>query len=359
MQALLAFSLRMGAVLKTPRHRIAPAPRTAPAAQPLYQHQSSYEPMLSLKRSREALRDRTNEAAPEPRLHAAEKYPHSYAGPLTPSPAKRRRRRQSLTPIKRQSVQELTEQQRYVMRLIEKQQNLFFTGSAGTGKSFLLQHILKHTLQRSYASGRVCATATTGIAAYNIGGLTLHHFAGMDTRPYASKSELLARIQKKKDAVMRWKQVQVLIIDEVSMLEGALFDDLEAVARSLRKNQSFFGGIQLILSGDFFQLPPVSRQPSKLCFEAAAWRKGITNIVVLKQIFRQQNQSFVDILNAFRVGRPTDAMIAQLNQRYRPREMENDASAIHIFTHNDSVLEVSLHHQAHALCCHTDRIACA
>lgn len=224
------------------------------------------------------------------------------------------------------------------MGLIAAKKSVFFTGSAGTGKSFLLQHILKIGRQ---AKRRVYATATTGIAAYNIGGMTLHHFAGLDTRPNASRADLLHQIQQKKDALLRWRDVEVLIIDEISMLDGRLFDDLEALARQLRRDMRFFGGIQLVLSGDFFQLPPVSRDRSdvKLCFESAAWRRGVRDIVVLKEVFRQTNQEFIDILNAFRVGQPTDKMVATLNERYSS-SAELDWSAIHIFTHNNDVLQV-------------------
>lgn len=223
------------------------------------------------------------------------------------------------------------------MSLIVAKKSVFFTGSAGTGKSFLLQHILKIGLQ---TKRRVYATATTGIAAYNIGGMTLHHFAGLDTRPNASRNDLLRQIQQKKDALMRWRDVEVLVIDEISMLDGRLFDDLEAIARQLRRNTRFFGGIQLVLSGDFFQLPPVSRDRNDvaLCFESAAWRRGVRDIIVLKEVFRQTNQEFVDILNAFRVGQPTDKMIATLNERYSS-SAGLDWSAIHIFTHNNDVVQ--------------------
>lgn len=201
--------------------------------------------------------------------------------------------------------------------------------------------------------GRVFATATTGIAAYNIGGMTLHHFAGIDPRAHTSRQELLKQIARKKDAVARWKLARVLVIDEISMLDGRLFEDLEAVARQIRRNSSFFGGIQLILSGDFFQLPPVGRRargqageaappPPLLCFESSAWVRGVTETVVLKEIFRQRDDEFVRILNAFRVGRPTAAMINKLNERYKPSAGSDSDDAIHIFSHNDDVLRVSL-----------------
>lgn len=224
------------------------------------------------------------------------------------------------------------------MRLVAEKKSVFFTGSAGTGKSFLLRHILRSSRK---SNRRVYTTATTGIAAYNIGGMTLHHFAGIDARPNASAGDLTRQVQQKKDALARWREVDVLIVDEISMLDGRLFDGLEAIARQLRRDTRFFGGIQLVLCGDFFQLPPVSRDRSDvtLCFESAAWRRGIRDIVVLKEVFRQTNDEFVAILNAFRVGSPTSAMVARLNERYSTSERD-DRSAIHIFTHNNDVLQV-------------------
>eukprot|EP00644_Phytophthora_capsici_P002508 jgi/Phyca11/15088/fgenesh1_pg.PHYCAscaffold_11_\ len=99
------------------------------------------------------------------------------------------------------------------------------------------------------------------------------------------RNELLKQISRKKDAINRWKTARVLVIDEISMLDGRLFEDLEAVARQIRRSTAFFGGIQLILSGDFFQLPPVGRRvrgqgeesapaPPQLCFESNAWPNG-------------------------------------------------------------------------------------
>ncbi|DAZ98393.1 TPA: hypothetical protein N0F65_000107 [Lagenidium giganteum] len=173
-----------------------------------------------------------------------------------------------------------------------------------------------------------------------------------DTRPYQSRDAILEAIKHKRDAVKRWKTVDLLVIDEVSMLDGQLFDDLEWIARRIRGNTAFFGGIQLVLCGDFFQLPPVVRrtvggvrQRATLCFESEAWSRGIKDIVVLKEVFRQTNPEFIQMLNAFRVGRPTTGMLQTLNQRFRASIDENEEddarAAIHIFTHNDDVLQTN------------------
>ncbi|GMF36337.1 unnamed protein product [Phytophthora lilii] len=290
-----------------------------------------------IKRSRSALMDLTNSS--------------QSPGPDERDPGRRRRKttHHATSPLRADHRHtQLTVEQERVLKLVAQGKNVFFTGSAGTGKSFLLQHLLKHGC--GHAMGRVFATATTGIAAYNIGGMTLHHFAGIDPRAHTSKQELLAQISRKKDAIARWKLARVLVIDEISMLDGRLFDDLEAVARQIRRSTAFFGGIQLILSGDFFQLPPVGRRvrgqgadtaPAPLlCFESSAWVRGVTEMVVLKEIFRQRDDEFVRILNAFRIGRPTPAMIDKPNERYKPASASDSDDAIHIFSHNDDVLKV-------------------
>lgn len=279
----------------------------------------------------------------DPRRRAEKPVTAALDAPDTPVPRSHRVRRTLLednarSTAKAKAPQRLTAEQARVVGLVTDKKSVFFTGSAGTGKSFLLRHLLRTCRD---ANRRVYATATTGIAAHNIGGMTLHHFAGLDTRASANAGDLVRQVQQKKDALARWRDVDVLVIDEVSMMDGRLFDGLEAIARRLRHDTRFFGGIQLVLSGDFFQLPPVAKERYDvvLCFESTAWRRGVADTVVLKDVFRQSNAEFVGILNAFRVGSPTSAMISKLNERCSISDA-SDNDAIHIFTHNNDVLQV-------------------
>ncbi|KAG6970429.1 hypothetical protein JG688_00004869 [Phytophthora aleatoria] len=332
MVALRDFCIRTGGISKSKIVVAAPLARRPLSAAPLT---PVPDRRAGAKRSRSAFSDLTNSSqspGQNERGSQRRKTAHHATSPLQSG-----HRHASLT----------VEQKR-VLELIAQGKHVFFTGSAGTGKSFLLQHLLKHGC--GHGMGRVFATATTGIAAYNIGGMTLHHFAGIDPRAHTSRQELLKQISRKKDAIARWKTARILVIDEISMLDGRLFDDLEAVARQIRRSSAFFGGIQLILSGDFFQLPPVGRRmrdqgagsaPPLLCFESSAWVRDITETVVLKEIFRQRDDEFVRILNAFRVGRPTAAMIDKLNERYKSTTDSDSDDAIHIFSHNDDVLRTN------------------
>ncbi|CAN0109584.1 unnamed protein product [Pylaiella littoralis] len=204
------------------------------------------------------------------------------------------------------------DQQRAVNLVVENQKSIFFTGCAGTGKSLVLNRILTR-LAEAGVSG-VFPTATTGLAACQVKGTTLQQFAGIG-KARGSGEEVLKVVEKRPDAVRRWKAVQVLIVDEISMLDADTFDALEYVARSLRGVQAPFGGIRLVLSGDFFQLPPVSRrgEPEKnLCFEAKSWKACVEETVELKLVFRQRDNKFVKLLSKVRWGKCTPEVLAEL-----------------------------------------------
>eukprot|EP00938_MAST-03A_sp_MAST-3A-sp1_P002664 g2664.t1 len=214
--------------------------------------------------------------------------------------------------------QRLTQEQRSIIRATRKGSNIFFTGSAGTGKSLLLRH-LRDTLP----SSSTYVTATTGVAACAIGGTTLHHFAGTGAiEPTSTVSSLASRVLKNSSACKRWKRVKILIVDEISMLSATVFQLLEALARRLRSTDQAFGGIQLILCGDFFQLPPVeivkNKTSSKLfCFESKAWRKCVRpeHQFELTKIFRQSNTEFCVALNEIRKGVCTEKVKLMLQSR--------------------------------------------
>lgn len=165
-------------------------------------------------------------------------------------------------------------------------QNVFFTGDAGTGKSYLLRCVIE-ALQEQVGKEKVFITASTGIAACNIGGITVHAFAGLGISD-ASLYHLVRKVRQNEAAVDRWQTCEVLIIDEISMLDGQLFDTLEYLARDIRNKDFPFGGIQVVCCGkligksidrigDFFQLPPVGigKNGVSYCFESRWWRNVI------------------------------------------------------------------------------------
>lgn len=188
----------------------------------------------------------------------------------------------------------LSDEQQHVLELvIEKKKSVFFTGSAGTGKSVLMREIISQ-LRKKYQRepDRVAVTASTGLAACNVGGVTLHSFAGIGLGK-EDVPELVRKIKRNQKAKHRWMRTKVLVIDEVSMVDGELFDKLEAIARQIRNNGRPFGGIQLVITGDFFQLPPVPEggRAAKFCFDGATWSTCIEHTIGLHHVFRQKDPS--------------------------------------------------------------------
>lgn len=166
---------------------------------------------------------------------------------------------------------QLTDEQKYVIKLAKERKNLFFTGSGGTGKSFLI-----NVLKKCFQNDACFVTASTGVAASLIGGITLHAFAGFTVESNVAgdlneqNRKILDKVVNSREKLNNWKKCQQLIIDEISMIDGQFFDTLDFVARSIKNSDEPFGGIQIILSGDFFQLPPVSKygeEKKKFCFQ--------------------------------------------------------------------------------------------
>ena len=186
----------------------------------------------------------------------------------------------------------LSDEQRRVLSLVvEENRSVFFTGPAGTGKSVLMREIIT-VLRKKYQRepDRIAVTASTGLAACNVGGVTLHSFGGIGLGK-EDVPTLVKKIKRNAKAKLRWQRTKVLVIDEISMVDGDLFDKLESIARSIRGNGRPFGGIQLVITGDFFQLPPVpdNNKVAKFAFDAATWATSINYTVGLKQVFRQKD----------------------------------------------------------------------
>lgn len=229
------------------------------------------------------------------------------------------------------SFEQLNSEQKVAAKLILSGNNVFLTGNAGTGKSFVLKYIIQE-FSKLHGSEKIAVTAPTGIAAINICGQTIHSFAGIKLGiipfyfisiiislsffffffPLIANNinpiSLYSKVKKDASAVERWKNCKVLIIDEISMLNIELFEALDFIARTIRENDSPFGGIQIIAVGDFAQLPPVvkERDNLKFCFESPLWEacgfgteKGT---VYLETVERQVDNEFVNYLNQIRLG---------------------------------------------------------
>jgi ATP-dependent DNA helicase PIF1 len=193
----------------------------------------------------------------------------------------------------KQAAIRLSEEQEKVRDLVvNKGKSVFFTGSAGTGKSVLMRTIISDLRKKFIREpDRLAVTASTGLAACNIGGVTLHSFAGIGLGK-DDVFELVKKVNRNQKARNRWLRTKVLIIDEVSMVDGELFDKLEAIARLVKKSGKIFGGLQLVVTGDFFQLPPVpdvKGREAKFTFDAGTWSTAIHHTIGLTEVFRQKD----------------------------------------------------------------------
>lgn len=217
---------------------------------------------------------------------------------------------------------QLSVEQRRILAMVKTRQNVFFTGPAGTGKSVLLREVIAQ-LRNQLSYDAIAITASTGIAGLNIGGSTIHSFAGIGLGKEPA-DQLAGKILQSRRLRQRWQSLKVLVIDEISMLDGVLFDKLEHIARVVRNCRQPFGGIQLVLSGDFFQLPPVPdqsheyRMPATFAFDAKSWPRCISRPVFLSQVFRQKDDVFIGILASLRKGELKEEDIHHLQSLSRP-----------------------------------------
>lgn len=212
--------------------------------------------------------------------------------------------------------------------------NVYLTGSAGTGKTYLINEYIEYLRLREVA---VAVTASTGIAATHIGGQTIHSWSGIGIKDQVKKEDL-DRIKKNKTTVRRLRETKVLIIDEISMLSGKVLTGISDILKFFRSSPAPFGGLQIILSGDFFQLPPVSREPTtnreKFAFMAPIWVESQLRVCYLTEQFRQKESFLSDILTSIRSKDIHQDIVDSLQDKINEKE---DHECIKLFTHNADV----------------------
>jgi ATP-dependent DNA helicase PIF1 len=165
--------------------------------------------------------------------------------------------------------------------------NTFLTGAAGSGKTFLVNRFIRHCHEHGIG---VAVTASTGIAATHIGGMTIHSWSGMGIRDTLTQEDL-EYILAREYLIKRFAKTSVLIIDEISMLGGNFLESLDILLQRARVSPEPFGGIQILLVGDFFQLPPVSRDAYvEYAFEHPSWRSFKLAHCVLSTQYRQKSE---------------------------------------------------------------------
>ena len=205
---------------------------------------------------------------------------------------------------------EFSEEQQIAFNKYIQGQNIFITGPGGTGKSALIKHIkyIKRNADTRCKIIQVCALTGCASVLLECKAKTLHSWSGIGLGK-GTIEQLIKKIQKNKHSKALWKETDILVVDEVSMMSLKLFETLDAIGKSVRKDRRPFGGLQLIFSGDFYQLPPVGDKDdpdtSKFCFESEFWFTTFPkqNHVQLKRIFRQNDPIYQSILNQVREGR--------------------------------------------------------
>jgi len=237
----------------------------------------------------------------------------------------------------------LSKQQVRVLKAVSRGQSVFLTGSAGTGKSYVLDFVVK-ILKKLHGPNSVFVTASTGIAACHLNGMTLHSFAGAPPGA-TSKYALLAMVNRNKTKVKRWRKAKALVIDEISMIDGEFFDQLNYVANELRhplEGKGVWGGLQLVVTGDFFQLPPVRPQnPNKFfAFQADCWNECFDKQIELRHVFRQSERELVEMLQEIRRGLWHPKTLAKLNNCHGP-SVTRDESVTRLYPRNDDVRRVN------------------
>ena len=228
----------------------------------------------------------------------------------------------------------LNEEQKYALKCVSEGNNILLTGSAGTGKSYTIKYIIEYL---NNANKKYAITASTGTAAVIIGGQTLHSFLGLGLGTGTVK-EILNNILKNKKKYESILNLEVLIIDEISMIDKDLFEKISLILSIIKSNDVYFGNIQIILVGDFCQLAPVK---GKYCFLADIWNKMNIKIVLLEKLIRHdEDLLFQQILKIVRKGRCTDNIIKVLN-KLKDTEFENGIIPTKLYPINVNVDKIN------------------
>jgi GTPase SAR1 family protein len=219
--------------------------------------------------------------------------------------------------------------------------NVFLTGQAGSGKTYTLNKFIRWAREHRIS---IAVTASTGIAATHINGTTIHSWSGIGIKEEISQKDL-EKFAKRKELQKRFNSTNILIIDEVSMLSSNFFDNLNLVCKHINENDLPFGGIQIILCGDLFQLPPINKYSKalKMVVHSNAWSEMKPVICYLKEQHRQEtNDNLSLILNNIRAGEPASGDLQTLSSRITKNKSEGITQ---LFSHNadvDLINEVEL-----------------
>ncbi|MBI1975517.1 MAG: AAA family ATPase [Candidatus Vogelbacteria bacterium] len=230
--------------------------------------------------------------------------------------------------------------QERALSILKTGANAFLTGEPGAGKTYCVNEYIKHLARRGVITA---VTASTGIAATHLGGMTIHSWSGIGIRKRLTARDL-DKISTTEHVVRRVRRPSVLVIDEISMLSAETLTMIDSVCREIRKTALPFGGLQTIFVGDFFQLPPIGeadngRQPH-FAYESLSWERARPIACYLSEQYRQDDAAFLGVLAAIRRGETEEECYAPLAERRTRIDLVPD-NIPKLYTHNTDVDRVN------------------
>jgi len=224
--------------------------------------------------------------------------------------------------------------QREALDILKLGNNAFLTGPAGSGKTYLLNQFITYLRQNHISVG---ITASTGIAATHMGGTTIHSWSGMGIHENMDEVQI-GELLKKSYLRKHFLRTKVLIIDEISMLHDFQLDMVHRICRAFKKIDQPFGGMQVIMCGDFFQLPPITKGEKKAQFvtDSQIWKDMRVEICYLDEQYRQSDRAFLKVLNDIRSGEVNEDTVEYLSERLN-KDPEGYTRPTRLFTHNADI----------------------
>lgn len=236
--------------------------------------------------------------------------------------------------------------QKEAIKILKMGKNVFLTGPAGSGKTFVLNEYINFLKDRGVD---VAVTASTGIAATHLKGMTIHSWAGIGIKDFLTDYDI-DNMEQKQYLWKRFEKTKVLIIDEISMLSASTLECIDRVTKIFKRSEEPFGGLQVIFSGDFFQLPPIEKKQmydeqtvflddvevsrTPFAFKSKAWKVSDLHTCYLSEQFRQEDNQLMNLLCEIRDGELSEKSLELLNQRIIK---EDNPEITKLYTHNINV----------------------